>query len=266
MDWVVAYLLLGAVAGFLGGTFGIGGGTVLVPVLVFLFEAQHFPEAHVMHLALGTGMGCIVFTAIASLRKHHEHGAVNWGVVKAITPGILLGTAFGAMTALSISPKFLFGFFACFVYFAAAQMLLDMRPHASRTLPGKLGMTGMGAFTGWLSSLVSIGGGTLVVPFLLWCNIPLRHAIGTASAIGLPIALGGSVGYILTGLSVAPALPSHTLGFIYLPALLGLALASVVTAPMGARAAHHLPVGVLRKLFAGVLILLASKMLLKALV
>lgn len=266
MEWLAAYLLLGAVAGFLGGMFGIGGGTVLVPVLVMLFEAQAFPAAHVMHLALGTAMACIVFTALASLRKHHQHGAVDWAIVRRITPGILLGTALGALSAFSVSPRFLFGFFACFVFVAAFQILLDLRPHAGRSLPENWGMGSMGVFTGWLSSLVSIGGGTLVIPFLVWCNVPLRQAIGTSSAIGLPIALGGSIGYILTGLSAESAgLPTHTLGFIYLPALLGLAAASMVTAPLGARAAHRVPVDSLRKLFALALLALASKMLLKAL-
>lgn len=266
MEWLAAYLALGAVAGFLGGMFGIGGGTVMVPFLVMLFDAQHFPENQVLHLALGTGMACIIFTALASLRKHHQHGAVNWHVVRQITPGIFLGTALGALSVLNISPRFLLGFFACFVYFAAIQMLLNLRPHAERALPGRLGMSSMGIVTGWLSSLVSIGGGTLIVPFLLWCNVPLRHAIGTASAIGLPIALGGSIGYVLTGLSLDPAtLPAHTLGFVFLPALLGLSTASVLTAPMGARAAHRLPVDTLRKVFALVLLALATKMLLKTL-
>lgn len=266
MEWWAAYLALGAVAGFLGGMFGIGGGTVMVPVLVMLFEAQSFPGGQVMHLALGTAMACIVFTALASLRKHHQHGAVNWGIVRRITPGILLGTALGALSAFSVSPRFLFGFFACFVYFAATQILLDLRPHAGRDLPGRAGMSAMGVFTGWLSSLVSIGGGTVVIPFLVWCNIPLRQAIGTSSAIGLPIALGGSAGYLLTGLSAgAAALPPHTLGFIYLPALLGLATASMTTAPLGARAAHRLPIRLLRRAFALVLLVLATKMMLKAL-
>jgi uncharacterized membrane protein YfcA len=264
MEWWAAYLALGAVAGFLGGMFGIGGGTVMVPVLVMLFEAQSFHGGQVMHLALGTAMACIVFTALASLRKHHQHGAVNWDIVRRITPGILLGTALGALSALSVSPHFLFGFFACFVYFAAAQILLDLRPHAGRDLPGRAGMSAMGVFTGWLSSLVSIGGGTVVIPFLVWCNIPLRQAIGTSSAIGLPIALGGSAGYLLTGLS-AGALPPHTLGCIYLPALLGLAAASMTTAPLGARAAHRLPISLLRRAFALVLLVLATKMMLKAL-
>jgi len=264
MEWVLAYLVLGATAGFLAGLFGVGGGLVLVPVLLFLFEAQHFPAEYAMHLALGTSMATILFTSFASMRKHHQHGAVNWRVVRNITPGILLGAALGALLAASIPTRGLGIFFTLFVYFAAAQILLDKRPEPSRQLPGMAGMTAVGTFTGWISSLVSIGGGTIVVPFLIWCNVPLRHAIGTSAAIGFPIAVGGTLGYIATGMSL-PALPAPNLGFVYLPALFWVALASVTTAPLGAMTAHHMKVGLLRKLFAVLLLVLATKMLLKVL-
>lgn len=264
MEWLAAYLILGAIAGFLGGMFGIGGGTVLVPVLLMLFEAQRFPPEHTMHLALGSSMAIILFTSVASMRKHHQHGAVNWRVVFSITPGILLGTAIGSLVAASISPHFLTIFFALFVYFAATQILLDIRPHASRQLPGIMGMTLMGTFTGWLSTLVSVGGGTMTVPFLIWCNVPLRHAIGTASAIGFPIAVGGTAGYMLTGMH-ATALPSLSLGYVYLPAMLGCAFVSVITAPIGAKTAHRTNVATLRKLFAVLLLGLATKLLWKVL-
>lgn len=262
MEWYAAYLVLGGIVGLLGGMFGIGGGTVLVPMLLFLFDAQHFPAEHLLHLALGTSMATILFTSLASMHKHHQHGAVNWRVVRSITPGILIGTIIGALFTTSVSPYFLGIFFALFVYFAAAQILFDVRPHATRQLPGAAGMTLAGTLTGWLSSLVSIGGGTAVVPFLLWCNVSLRNAIGTSAAIGFPVAVGGTLGYIATGTDI-PALPSHTLGFVYLPALFWIALASVITAPLGAKATHHMNVGLLRKLFAVLLIALASKLLLK---
>ena len=265
MEWYAAYLALGAVAGFLAGLFGVGGGLVLVPVLLFLFDAQHIPAEHSMHLALGTSMATIVFTSLSSLRKHHQHKAVNWQIVRTITPGILIGTGIGALLASAIPARGLGIFFALFVYFAAAQIVLDVRPHASRQLPGAVGMTLTGIATGWLSSLVSIGGGTIVVPFLVWCNVTLRHAIGTSAAIGFPIAIGGTIGYVIGGMDNA-TLPGHTLGYIYLPALLWIALASVLTAPFGARATHHMKVSLLRKLFAILLIVLATKLLFKVLV
>lgn len=264
MEWYLAYLLLGAIAGFLAGLFGVGGGLVLVPVLLLLYDAQGFASTQIMHLALGTSMATIVFTSIASMRKHHQHGAVNWQVVRRITPGILLGTAIGAATASAIPAKGLGIFFALFVYFAAAQILFDRRPHPSRQLPGSTGMTFTGTLTGWLSSLVSIGGGTIVVPFLIWCNVPIRHAIGTAAAIGFPIAVGGTLGYIAVGWHTT-GLPEPRLGYVYLPALLWVALATVLTAPFGARAAHRMKVELLRKLFAVLLVVLATRLLLKIL-
>jgi uncharacterized membrane protein YfcA len=262
MEWYGAYLLLGAAAGLFGGMFGLGGGTLLVPVLLFLFDAQHFPAEYAMHLALGTSMATIIFTAMASMYKHHQHGAVKWRVVRGITPGILLGTALGAGFASAVSPRMLGMVFAFFVLVAATQILLDIRPHASRQLPGNLGLTATGVFTGWLSTLVSIGGGTVVIPFLLWCNVPLRNAIGTSAAIGFPVAVGGTLGYVITGMHIE-GLPGPHLGYVFLPALAGTALASVITAPMGAWAAHHMPVATLRKLFAVLLLALAAKLLLK---
>ncbi|MDD5611896.1 MAG: sulfite exporter TauE/SafE family protein, partial [Gallionella sp.] len=157
MEWLAAYLLLGACIGFLGGLFGIGGGTVLVPVLLLLFDAQHFPADHQLHLALGTSMATIVFTALASLRKHHQHEAVEWPVVRTITPGILLGTALGTLLASSIPVHYLGLIFALFVYFAAAQILLDIQPPTSRRLPSNANIRLFGIFAGSLSSLVSIG-------------------------------------------------------------------------------------------------------------
>jgi len=262
MEWYVAYLALGAIAGFLGGMFGVGGGLLLVPVLWMLFDAQNFTAAHTMHLALGTSMSTIIFTSLSSLRKHHQLGAVNWQVVRRVTPGILFGTLIGALTASLIPARGLSIFFALFVFFAAAQILLNKRPQATRQLPGMASISLFGTITGWLSSLVSIGGGTLVVPFLIWCNVPIRNAIGTASAIGFPIAVGGTIGYILTGLQVSD-LPSPSLGYVFLPATLGCAIISILTAPIGAKIAHRTNVAVLHKLFALLLIGLAAKLLWK---
>lgn len=264
MEGILAYLLLGAATGFLAGLFGVGGGLVLVPALVLLFDARQFPAEHLMHLALGTSMATIVFTSLSSLRKHHQHGAVDWQVVRRITPGILLGTAIGAAIASAIPARGLGIFFALFVYLIAAQILFGQEPHPARQLPGRTGMMLFGTAAGWISSLVSIGGGAITVPFLVWCNVPLRHAIGTAAAIGFPIALGGSLGYIAIGTHLN-GLPDPHLGYVYLPALFWVALASMLTAPFGARMAHRLRVELLRKLFAVLLIALATRLLFKVL-
>jgi uncharacterized membrane protein YfcA len=264
MEWMVAYLLLGATVGLLGGLFGIGGGTVLVPVLLFLFDAQHFPPEHLLHLALGTSMATIIFTALASLRKHHQHAAVNWAVVRTITPGILIGTGLGTLLATHIPTHFVGIFFALFVYFAAAQILFDLRPPISRQLPGNVTVRLFGIFAGTLSSVVSIGGGTVVIPFLLWSNLTIRQAIGTSAAISFPVAIGGSIGYVLTGLNI-DGLPAFSFGYVYLPCLIWTAAASVITAPIGAKAAHQMNINVLRKLFAVLLLALATKLLFKVL-
>lgn len=260
MEWWLAYVLTGAFVGYFAGLLGIGGGMTMVPVLAFLFSAQHFPQGHVLHLALGTAMTSILFTSISSLRAHHSHGAVNWRVVKDITPGILSGTLAGTVLAGSLSTRPLSIFFTAFVYFAATQMLVNIKPKPTRQLPGKLGMFAVGGTIGGISSLVAAGGAVMTIPFLTMCNVRVHHAIGTSAAVGFPIALAGTVGYISNGLT-QPNLPQYSLGFVYLPALAWLVVASMLTAPLGAKMAHSLPVGRLKKIFALVLYALATKML-----
>ena len=258
--WVAPYLVLGAFTGFSAGMLGIGGGLVLVPILTLMFTAQGvFPPGEVLHMALGTSMASIIFTAIASLRAHHSHGAVLWNVVKTITPGILIGTAVGTLFAANVPVRPLAVFFAVFVCLVALQMGLNLKPKPSRELPGPVGVGAMGLLIGVLSSLVAIGGGALTVPFLSWCNVQVQKAIGTSAAVGLPIAIGGTVGYVFNGWSIA-GLPPGSLGFVYLPALAVLVVTSMLTAPYGARMAHRLPVPTLKRIFAVLLVLLAAKM------
>ncbi len=255
----VAYLLLGAVAGFLAGLLGVGGGLIIVPVLSLVFAVQHFPESHLLHLALGTSLASIVFTSISSLRAHDAHGAVNWRIWRQITPGIVTGTLAGSALAAWLSSGFLKAFFVVFLFYVGTQMMLDIRPKAARDLPGLPGMFAAGNVIGAVSSLVGIGGGTLSVPFMTWCNVKLHEAIGTSSAIGLPIALAGAVGYAVNGWGV-PGLPKGSVGFVHLPALAGIVVASVATAPLGARLAHRLPVKRLKKVFALLLYVMGLRM------
>jgi len=261
LHWLLAYLALGAFTGFFAGMLGIGGGLVMVPMLTLMFAAQPgFPPNEILHLALGTSMATIIFTAISSLRTHHAHGAVRWDVVRHITPGILLGTALGTLIAAQVPSRPLAIFFALFVCVIAIQMGFNLKPKAARELPGPLGVSGVGVGIGALSALVAIGGGSLTVPFLSWCNIRIQTAIGTSAAVGLPIAIGGTLGYIYNGWGHA-GLPAGSLGYVYLPAMLMLLLASMLTAPLGARTAHRLPVATLKRIFAGLLVVLAGKML-----
>jgi uncharacterized protein len=259
-QWILAYLALGTFTGFFAGMLGIGGGLVMVPALTMMFVAQGFAPDQILHLALGTSMATILFTSISSLRAHHQHGAVLWPVVTRITPGILLGTLVGTLFASQVPSKPLAIFFAFFVVFVAVQMVANLKPKAARDLPGTFGMASVGVGIGAISSLVAIGGGALTVPFLTWCNVRVQNAIGTSAAVGFPIALGGSLGYIFNGWGHA-GLPDGSLGFVYLPALVWLVAASMLTAPIGARTAHRLPVATLKRIFAGLLVLLAGKML-----
>ncbi|THF63985.1 sulfite exporter TauE/SafE family protein [Pseudothauera nasutitermitis] len=258
--WWLTYLALGAFVGFFAGLLGIGGGGIMVPMLTTLFLAQGFPLEHVVHLSLGTSMAAIVLTSISSLRAHHAHGAVHWNIVRAITPGILVGTFGATFLAARASTEGLAIFFACFMAYVSLQMLANVKPKPSRGLPGPLGMGAVGVGIGGISALVAIGGGSLSVPFMTWCNVKMQEAIGTSAAIGLPIALAGALGYLINGWG-ASGLPPFSLGYVYLPALVLVSLVSMWTAPVGARLAHRLPVAILKKIFAGVLMLLCLKML-----
>jgi uncharacterized membrane protein YfcA len=257
--WLIGYVALGAVAGFFAGLLGVGGGAIMVPVLALMFAAQGFPDTHLMHLALGTSMAAIVFTSISSLRAHHAHGAVRWPLVKTIAPGILVGTFLGAQLASLIPTRPLAIFFTVFMSYVAFQMLANIKPKPSRQLPGSAGMFGVGSSIGAISALVAIGGGSLSVPFMTWCNVKMHDAIGTSAAIGLPIAVAGTLGYLVGGWG-ASDLPAWSFGYVYLPALAACVVTSMLTAPIGAKAAHRLPVATLKKIFAGVILLLLAKM------
>lgn len=257
---VSAYLLTGAVAGFFAGLLGVGGGVIVVPVLTMIFAWQGFPGREVLHLALGTSMATILFTSLSSLRAHHAHQAVLWPVMRQLTPGILIGTLLGAQLAAWISSRALSIFFVSFMILVAFQMVANLRPKPTRSLPGWGGLSVAGGLIGAIASLAAMGGGALTVPYLIWCNVRPHLAIGTSAAVGLPIALGGTVGYLWNGWG-HPELPSGSLGFLYLPALGVILVASVIAAPIGARLAHRLPIKVLKRVFAGLLLILSGKML-----
>lgn len=261
MEWWLGYLCLGAVVGFFAGLLGIGGGLIMVPVLSFFFSAQGFPPDRIMHLALGTSMAAIIFTSISSLRVHHINGAVNWHIVKFVTPGVIFGTFCGVTLANSLSGRYLSIFIILFIYYAATRMLINNATKPSRQLPGKAGMFTVGAFIGGVSSLVAIGGGILTVPFLSACNVRLQHAIGTAAAIGFPIAIAGTIGYIASGIVQSQMLLEYSLGYVYLPALAGIVVFSLVTASIGAKVTHITQTATIRKIFVMLLYVLGTKML-----
>lgn len=262
MEWylLVSFLTLGAIVGIAAGLLGVGGGGIMVPVLTTIFVAQAFPSEHVVHLALGTSMAAIVPTSFASMRAHHAKQAVMWPVVKQITPSILLGTFAATFIAAYLSTLWLAIFFACFMAYVSLQMWLNIKPKPHRELPGMGGLSVAGGVIGSVSALVAIGGGSLSVPYMLWCNIDIRKAIATSAGIGLPIAIAGTLGYVINGWNVQ-GLPEYTIGYVYWPAVLLVASVSFFTTRIGAHLAHSLPVAALKKIFAIMLVLLSAKML-----
>ena len=257
---IFIYLCCGAVVGILAGLLGVGGGTVIVPILVAIFPGQGVPPQYVQQMALGTSLASIMFTSVSSARSHHLRGAVIWKIVREITPGILLGTFFGGIIAAHLPVLFLKIFFVCFLFLISAQMISNYRPKASRNMPGMFGTASAGGVIGLISSFVGIGGGSLSVPFMTFCNVEIHKAVGTSAAIGFPIAVAGALGYVVGGWG-KPDLPSACLGFVNLWALFGIAAASCVTAPIGVKLSHSLPTKKLKTFFAIFLILIGLKML-----
>lgn len=260
---IAGLVALGGCTGFLAGLLGIGGGMIIVPLLTFIFSRLGFPTDHLVHIAVATATGTILFTSISSAREHHRHGAVRWRTVAGMAPGIVAGSLLGPQVVGVMSTSALAAFFALFVTLSATQMLLDRKPKPSREMPKTAGLFGVGGGIGLISSMVGAGGGFISVPFQVWCNVPLRNAVATSAALGLPIAAAGTVGFIVAGLRES-GLPQYSLGFIYLPALFSIVVGSVLSAPVGARAAHRWPVKTLKRIFACVLYLLAGYMLWKA--
>ncbi|MFC5694837.1 sulfite exporter TauE/SafE family protein [Pseudomonas sp. GCM10022186] len=248
------YLVLGACAGVLAGLFGVGGGMIIVPVLVFSFTAQGFAPDILTHLAVGTSLATIIFTSVNSVREHHRRGAVRWPVFTWMAVGILVGAGLGSLTAAAIQGPMLQKIIGIFAILVAVQMGLDLKPTASRDVPGKPGLTLAGATIGWASAIFGIGGGSLTVPFLTWRSVPIQQAVATSAACGLPIAAASALSFMVLGWKDAH-LPPYSLGFVYLPALVGIAVTSMFFARFGARLAHRLSPRLLKRLFA--LLLLA---------
>lgn len=259
----LVYPAIGVLSGTLAGLFGVGGGVVIVPALNFLFILWHtpVPEEARMHFAVGSSLGVIVFTSLSSLRAHHRRGAVLWPAVRRLTPGIVAGGMLGAAIASALSNGALQSTFGVFVILIALYIVVGYRPAGSRPLPRAAGAFAAGVVIGSVAALGGIGGGILTVPFLLWCTVPLRHAVGTAAACTFPVALAGAVGFVVMGWKLAGA-PALATGFLYWPAIAGIAAGSVLAAPLGAWLAHTLPVEHLRRAFAVLLILVGLRMLL----
>jgi uncharacterized membrane protein YfcA len=270
---VVELLILGLCTGFLAGLLGIGGGMLMVPFMTFILTSKGFPLEHIVKMAVATSLATICFTSLSSVWAHHKRGAVLWQVALTLAPGILVGAALGAQLAVALPGKILSVLFAVFVAFSATQMFLNRKPKPSRVLPGKLGMFSMGGLIGVLASIVGAGGAFLSVPFMTWSNVKIHNAVATSAALGFPIAFAGTLGYVWAGWHLQPmqstladsAVLAGNLGYLYLPGLIIISLASMCTAPLGAKTAHKIDIAPLKKVFASVLYVLAAYFLIKSL-
>ncbi len=262
---IAELILLGLCTGFLAGLLGIGGGMLMVPFITIILSQRGVAPDLSVKMAIATSMATIIFTSISSVRSHHKRGAVRWDIVKKLAPGILLGGIVSSLGVFALlKGTWLALFFAVFVGFSATQMLLDKKPAPSRTMPGTGGTLAAGGVIGFLSGLVGAGGGFISVPFMTWCNVAIHNAVATSAALGFPIAVVNVAGYIIAGQNVQN-LPAGSFGYLFLPALVIIAIASVIMAPLGVKAAHALPVKQLKRVFAGLLYMLAAYMLYKGL-
>ncbi|MCK8515391.1 sulfite exporter TauE/SafE family protein [Methylonatrum kenyense] len=264
MSFVLLYLAAGIAAGILSGLFGLGGGVIIVPILLLVFTLQGIADSVSMHMAVASSLAIIVTTSIASIRAHARRGGVRWELALSLVPGIVVGALAGALLAAWISGEALRIIFATFLAITALRMGFAGEIRRALTLPGRAGMSLVGSGIGLLSALVGIGGGSLTVPFLAKCGVAMREAVGTSAACGLPIALAGTIGFMISGWNHAD-LPNWTSGYVFWPAVLAVAITSTLLAPVGAMLAYRLPATLLRRLFAVLLALMAIRLLFDAL-
>ncbi len=257
---VLELLLLGCCTGFLAGLLGIGGGMLMVPFLTIILSNRGIDPGTAVKMAIATSMATILFTSLASVRAHHQRGAVRWALVRRLAPGIIGGGLLaGAGLFAVLKGSALALVFAGFVGFSATQMLIDRKPKPGREMPGPAGATAAGGVIGLVSGLVGAGGAFISVPFMTWCNVNMHNAVATSAALGFPIALSNTLGYVVAGWNL-PQQANGSLGYLMLPALAVIAAASVLTAPLGARTAHALDVKKLKRVFAVLLYGLAGYM------
>ncbi|GAA4359594.1 sulfite exporter TauE/SafE family protein [Kangiella marina] len=258
--WLLAFVALGLFNGVLAGLLGIGGGMVIVPSMIWLAPQLGVPAEHVMHVALGTSMATICFIALSSARSHYRRGSVSVPLLKVLIPGIAIGGLLGAILAKYMNTAWLAWTFSIFAILVGIKLLSGVNPEAKgEKTQGKQRLPA-GVVMGAVSSLVGIGGGSVVVPYLLYHKEKLVVAIGTAAACGLPLAIMAAAGYIITGWGT-DSLPVNHIGYVYWPAMIAIAIGSMLTAPFGAYLAHRLPTKVIKRIFAVLLIVVAIKII-----
>lgn len=259
IESILIYLAVGAAAGLVAGLFGVGGGLIIVPVLAWLMPTQGVSASIVMQMAVGTSLAIISATSVSSMLAHHRNQGVLWTTVKYLAPGLIAGALLGAVIADLVPSDTLRRIVGVSALMVAVKMFLDLKPKAHTPLPGPAGLTVAGGLIGSASALIGIGGGSLTVPFLNWCSVAMRQAVGTAAACGVPIAWAGMLGFIIVGWD-EPGRPAWSLGYVSLIAFVGIATASVAIAPLGAHLAHRLPPHILKRAFAVLLLAIGVQM------
>lgn len=260
LHMIAIYALTGVFAGLIGGMLGLGGGIIIVPVLHYLFIQQGFSSSILMHLAVTTSLASIIATSVFATYTHHKKGAVLWPVVNRFAPGLLVGAGLGAVLADSLSSNVLRITFGVFETLIAIQIWFEIKPEAKTQLPETMGLVSAGTGIGLFSTILGIGGGTLTVPFLLWCNVNIRNAVAVSSACGFPIAVAGTTALIIVGWNNSDV-PANSYSYLYWPAALSIIAMTIFFAPLGARLAHYLPVSTLKRLFAILLAIVGIRML-----
>ncbi|MFV2054967.1 MAG: sulfite exporter TauE/SafE family protein [Thiohalomonadales bacterium] len=257
MEIILAYLLVGVVAGLLAGLLGIGGGIVIVPALSFLLQIT--PD-YVMHVAVGTSLAIVAVTATSSAWAHSRKGTVKWPVIYRLTGGLIVGTLIGVLLVNQLSSDNLRVFFAVFELLVAIHIAIGVQTPSATVQPSMLILSIASLTIGIVSAFAGVGGGVMLVPLLLWLGLTFKQAISTSAACGVPIAIAGSIGFMLIGTDTSAQLPEMSTGYVYWPAFLSIAFTSVLFAPLGAKLAHALPADVLRKIFASFLFVVGMLM------
>ncbi len=259
---LIVFFILGSAAGMLSGMLGIGGGVVIVPGLAWLFSIYHFPAASIMQMAAATSLGVMVFSMTRALIAHRRYYVEFWSIYRRWLIPIVFGVLAGVVLAHYLHSKMLGIIFGIFVIFVALKMLIPTRSSNERYLPGITGMSITGFVIGAFSGLLGIGGGALTIPFLIHCNVAMRRAVVISIAVGLTVAMVGTILVIIVGWHKA-GLPTRTIGYIYWPAWIGVAVGSIIFVPIGTTLSHRLSVGVLRKALAVVLLVVGVSLLIR---
>lgn len=255
----IEFALIGMVAGYLAGFLGIGGGFVVVPALTYLFLQDPATSPWAIHMAVATSLGTMLVTSLSSIIAHQRKQAIRWPLVRSLTTGLVLGAILGAMLADRLDGQAMVRVFGVFAVLGGLQLILARQPAGEKPLPGQPGASVAGLVIGAISSLIGIGGGALTGPWQLWHGVRAQNAVATSAACGYPIALAGSFSFVVLGMG--SDLPAGSLGYLHVPAFIGIALTSAIAAPLGVATVHRLPPGLVKKLFGGFLMLVGLRML-----